>query len=270
MKKKSVLYIICFVLICILASCGYSEKADQSPDTENIEETAASLVQYSMREMTLREALEMFPVIIKGYCSAAESDGMLLFSVTQVLRGEVNDQILVKGSGISLQKSEKEIILFAEPFATVMNGKDYYVAAEAVREEQQEAKSFHMQDLKTLNYESFCRQLPNMILKTPCLKENKVTGDFIHSDDMREIYDNSPVVVKGVVQKIERILPDRMWCYLHEISMIKGRGVTEASRIVLPLNSAREGDVVTVFLREIEGNAGFIISAPQGIINETN
>ena len=273
MIKKQILLTV-LIGILTLSACGsYGNHVRTAPagvdkefvNTEVNTGTAETFVESSRQEIDLKAALAMFPIIVKGYCCGIEEDGMKRFSISESYRGGL--QGIVSVHFVDFQpKMEQEYLLFAEPFANVMSDKDYLLAGDIVWEEDETSKSFVISGIEKMPFLSLKKQLLELMEQYPYTGDGRTTGDYIHSDDLQDIYEQSPFVVYGTIQEIQRKLSDRMWCSLTEIKTIKGEGISEKSCIVLPLDSVEPGESFVFFLRSVEGADAFIISAPKGIL----
>ena len=259
---------MCFTgaLLCLLAllcaACGSShDAAEQSKAaaTTSGAEKAEMYISGEKELLTPAELSERFPIVAYGIVvemKEIRSDigYSFLFQVKEGIRGITSDVPVEVHSYDSIFQNGGDFILFMEPWESVFTQTSYYVCADQISVSRDKAEAAPALE-----------EIKKTVSGHPFKGEEKVSGAYFKTTDLRELYELSPYVVKVRVTGTERENPG---------NVIVSGSVLEAKKGVISGNisistgkgSVKAGETYYFFLNRVGETNLFIINSPIAVV----
>ena len=214
----------------------------------------------------LSKTVSFSPYIFQGTCIKSENNNKFRVQVIQGYRGVSEEEVLVQNPSQYPLELGKEYLFFTEKHGNVMTDQIYYAVIDLLEEEDEQLKTWEIEDLEGWTYATVLSALPALTIENPCVFTSDIHADYIHSSDREVVISQSDCAIRAKSLKITSILHDRMWVDFEILRSEKGdlqEGKTVM--IVVPLDSVREGEIYTVCCHRIGETENYIISAPNSI-----
>lgn len=233
-----------------LPGCGKDAADTESPDSAG---TAAS-VDIQWAGWTLDQYIEHAPCIFVGTCTkcrekADNGSAVLEFDISHSYKGSydpaVTDFTALSGNPCTVGE---EYLIFCGRDASVYSGKDSYGIAVAVCDTD---KGLWHSGIKDVEFDRLADVLSYVEEKAgrfPAPDENAVSGDYIRSENILEIFDGSPYVIVAEITGIcDDSLDDRTVYTFSLNDTIKGK-VTDEQWIIAFKDSMKVGEKYLLLL----------------------
>ena len=222
---------------------------------------------------SLKVLAELFPFVLCAVCQAEEKEypekGLYLrFTVEDVLRGDIAGQeITIFDMGQGFIMGEK-YLLFAQKWENVFLQTEYFTSDRFVHLGKGKTESSSIKELSGLDENESIKKAVSALEAYPFRGERTVMGEYIKTQDVRVLWEESPFVFRVKIIGTESLQKDRKAMTAEVQKELKGKAVEGKTISVVVPYDLQEGSDYVLFLNKADKNSAFyIISSPYSVFD---